>query len=117
MFLRLVGGKMVTTKVHTLKLAGELSLRQTAEVCEMLGDAVAGHEKIEVDGTGISEIHISIVQLLIAAFKTAEAANKSFTINFPADGALDKVLQRAGFVTPDGAPLTRERDAWVRSAG
>jgi ABC-type transporter Mla MlaB component len=107
---------MVTTKAHSLKLTGDLSLRQASRVCELLGDAVADHQNIEIDGADVTEVDVSSVQLLVAAFKSAQAAQKNFIVKFPAGGALDAVLQRVGLISPEGDPLSPECDAWARSA-
>jgi ABC-type transporter Mla MlaB component len=111
------GENMSTTEAYSLVLTGDLSLRQAAEVCSQLGDAINAHDEIVVDGAGFSEIDLSVVQLLVASFKTAKAANKRFSVSFPANGALDKVLQRTGFVMTEGNPLTPEPDPWARFVG
>lgn len=108
---------MATSKTHTLKLAGELALRQVGEIGAQLRDAIAHHKKIDVDGAGISAIDISVIQLLVSAFKTANAADKNFCVSFPAGSALDTALQRTGFITSEGIAQTPESGLWARSCG
>lgn len=108
---------MATSKAHVLKLAGELTLRQASELCERLHAAVADHPHVVVEVAEDSEIDLSVVQLFLAAFKSAEMAGKRLSVSFSSGGALNGVLGRAGLLTADGAPLAGHASLWARTTG
>jgi anti-anti-sigma regulatory factor len=110
---RIEGAKLLDP-THTLSFEGEVLLSGAGETCERLKDCISTYQEVDVDATKVSEIDISFVQLLVAAFKSAGAAGKRLSVRYPADGPFDQLLQRTGFVLPDGEPLTPERDLWVR---
>lgn len=107
---------MAASRRFVLKLSGDLGLHQAAAVCDEVHAAVSDNAQVAVDDTGIAEIDLSIVQILVAAFLTAEAAGKEFSVRFPAEGGLDRLLRRAGFLSPDGGALTPPSGLWVRKA-
>lgn len=105
---------MSAVQENAVNLAGELTLRMVGEVQEQLRQAVADNQVVGIDGTEITEIDISVVQVLIAAFKSAAAADKRLSVSFSAGGALDQALKRAGFLAPQGEPLHPEGALWAR---
>lgn len=107
---------MAKSKSHGLKLTGEQSLRQIAETSKQLTDAVARHKTVDIDGTDITELDISIVQLLVASHKSANAAGKRLSVSFNAGSVMDQTLQRAGFLSPKGKSRVQESSLWARTA-
>ena len=107
----------LSEQTNTLLFEGEVLLGGALQTCERLRSCLSAPEGLDVDATGIACIDISIVQLLIAAFKSADAAGKRFSVSYAADGPLDTLLQRAGFVLPDGKPLMPEHTLWTRISG
>lgn len=105
---------MKNSTVHAVELAGVLCLRQAAEVRERLRDSIATHEALDVHCTDLAEVDLSIVQILISAFKAADAAGKSFCVRFAADSALDDTLLRGGFIQGNGAPPPQDASLWMR---
>lgn len=108
---------MTTEGAHVLHLAGEMTLRQAGALHEQLRGAAADHGQVEIDCAGISEIDISVVQLLVAASKSAEAAGKTLSVRFPEGGALDAVLRRAGFISQSGQSPGAGHGPWLHDIG
>ena len=105
---------MENATVHSVELAGALCLRQAAETREKLRASIASHEAIDVHCTDLAEVDLSIVQILISAFRAADAAGKSLAVRFAAGSALDDILLRGGFIDDNGAPPARDAGLWVR---
>lgn len=53
---------------------------------------------IVVDCDALQETDLSLVQLLLAAMRSARQAGRSFSLAGPASGALQVALQQGGFV-------------------
>ncbi len=99
--------------VHYVKLAGDLYLRQAEEVRETLRSALETNQTVHVHTTAITELDLSIVQLLIAAFRSAGAAGKSFSVSIATGSVFENVLLRGGFIRNDGTSLTPDADLWA----
>lgn len=95
----------------TVELRGNLGLRQAARLAEALTDAIAAHPAVVIAAGALEEADISILQVLLAARKTAAGAGKSLTLE-PSDSLL-RILARAGFLTADGSPATPEGAFWI----
>ena len=108
---------MADVRNHAVRFSGEITLRQAKTACEDLHAAVADYDEVAVDGTDISAIDLSIAQLFVAAFKTAEASGNRFSVAFKSEGALDCLLRRAGFLDSEGEPLATARGPWLRTPG
>jgi len=96
----------VKRQVHRVKLGGELGLRDADGVREQLLAALHDHASVQIDISGLTAIDISIVQVLIAAQKTAKHHNQSLKISAKAEGPLQKAVRRAGLLDrPGTAPF------------
>jgi len=98
---------------QTVHLAGSLSLRDAARLAPELQQALAGPGPLVIDCTNLIDVDLSVVQLLVAAHKTAAAAGTPLRLLAPASGPLPALLRQAGFVSPDGRPLTPEGQFWI----
>jgi len=78
--------RLVKRQVHRVKLGGELGLRDADGVREQLLAALHDHASVQIDTSGLTAIDISIVQVLIAAQKTAKHRNQSLKISAKAEG-------------------------------
>ena len=108
---------MMTERAHSLQLSGEMTLRQAGALHEQLRGVAAVHDRVDIDCAGVSEIDISVVQLLVAASKSARAAGKTVSVLYPDGGALDTMLHRAGFVSESGQPSAPELESWQHGHG
>jgi anti-anti-sigma regulatory factor len=104
---------MTGHSTHTVEISGDAGLRNAREVADNLLKALAEHPSVAVDATSATSIDITILQLLVAARKSALASGKSLTLCAPADGVLRQALVKTGFVSADGRPLTPEGTFWT----
>lgn len=105
-------------KPERLALEGTLTVRNAEETHAKLADVLRRHGDIEVDCTTVVEADLSLVQLLLAARKSARQAGKTLVLAAPAAGALHQVLVDGGFLSavqgftdPDDAFWLKGRDA------
>lgn len=108
---------MNTTGSQTFALIGDLSVRDAARLAAELQQALAGPAPLVVDCTGLVEVDLAVVQLLVAAHKTCAAAGKPIRLIAPAAGPLQALLRQAGFLAADGNPLTPEGSFWINAEG
>lgn len=89
------------------------SIKTVAELRDQLITAIAEQDSVVVSAARTTSIDISVLQLLASAHRSATAAGKPIAIQASSDGALQQTLQRTGFVSPAGEPLTREGSFWI----
>lgn len=104
---------MASKTTFKIALDGNLGLRDVTALTEQFREALAKHPGIVVTSAGLTGIDITVLQLLVAARKSALAAGKTLTLEAPEGGVLAQFLIKAGFVSPQGAPLTPEGDFWT----
>ena len=97
-------------------LRGTLGLRDAAELAATLETAIAGHPSTTIDAASLAGADFSILQVLAAARRSADAAGRTLRLKAPQGGALAQLLIRAGFVGPDGAPRADDESFWSDSA-
>ncbi|HEY4201654.1 MAG TPA: STAS domain-containing protein [Devosiaceae bacterium] len=95
-----------------VRLDGDLGLRNGGELTARLTEVLNSHNDVVIDASQVTAVDISTIQILISAHKSAREAGKRFHVNAPLDGALGKVLVKAGFVTASAETLTPEVDLW-----
>lgn len=100
--------------MRTLVLKGEVGLRDVAELARVLADAV-GEGGAAIDVATLTSLDCSVLQLLIAAHRSAGEAGVPLGFTDPLRPALRDALVAVGMVAPDGAPLTPEHDFWTRA--
>ena len=100
---------------HTLKISGDTGLRNAQDIATQLRQALASHSTITVVTDAMTSIDVSILQLFVAAQKSALAAGKTLTLRGPAGGPLTRLLVQAGFVDIDGQSKTPEGAFWTAS--
>jgi anti-anti-sigma regulatory factor len=71
---------------------------------------------VAVDCARLAEADLSLVQVLLAARKTARRVGKTLTLAQPASGALRDVLLRAGFLSAAGHPPKEDDAFWLQGA-
>lgn len=104
---------MPETSPHPITLSGELSLRNAAELRIKLWDALAGHASIALETDLVDSADAGILQLLVAAQKSAAAAGKTMTLAASAGRPFGKALLAVGFIAADGRPLIPEARSWT----
>ncbi|MEF2074247.1 STAS domain-containing protein [Consotaella aegiceratis] len=94
-------------------LEGTATLRDAERIAAELRGLADKATDILVETKGLESIDFSVVQLLVAAVKSAEAHNRTIAIEVPADGALDRILQQAGIAEPIDSCLVRQNGLWT----
>jgi anti-anti-sigma regulatory factor len=93
-----------------------MGLREVAGLAAALTAALAAHPAVTLTAATLTEIDVSVLQVLVAARKSAVKAGKSLRFAAPPAGALRQTLVKAGFLGAGGEPLTPEGDFWVGPA-
>lgn len=96
-------------------LSGALTLRTIEATHATLRDAIAKHPVVEIDCTGATEFDLGVLQLLLAARKSAQAADKTLALSAPATGALRDALLRGGFLPSDSSAAADS--FWLKGTG
>ena len=102
---------------QTFVFSGSLGVREAARVGAELHQALSGSDTLLLDCSGLTQVDLSIIQLLAAAHKTAVAAGKVLRLITPTGDPLAALLRQAGFVSADGRPLTPEGQFWINAEG
>lgn len=84
---------------YCVVLDGAQTLRNIQEAHDRLNVAFADNSAIEVSCEAITDFDLSLIQLLIAAKRSADSGDKRFTLARPVDGRLRAALERAGFLS------------------
>jgi anti-anti-sigma regulatory factor len=106
---------MSKTPSHTVDLGIEPSIKTVAELRDQLITAIAQNDAVVISAAKAATVDISVLQLLASAHRSAGAAGKPISLHAPEGSAVQQALQRAGFVSPAGEPLTREGSFWTPS--
>lgn len=77
-------------------MSGMLDLRDAVDLHRLLQDSLSAHHAVRVDATDLAEADLSILQLLVAARKTAAATGRVLDIRAPEGGALRRLLAAHG---------------------
>lgn len=91
-------------------LEGDLTLRHIEPVRVRLATLLAQPGALTVDCEAVTHADLALIQLLIAAQKSAQAAGKSLHLARPASGALREALARGGFLAASSA----QRSFWLK---
>ena len=75
--------------------------------------AEAWSSPVILDCSGVEDVDISLVQLIISARNTAKRDGKTIKLKDPASGALLSVLVQAGFIVADGDDKVEENSFWL----
>lgn len=96
---------------HAVVLNVDPSIRDAARLSAELMAAIASHDAVLVDATEVASVDVGVLQLLVAAHKSARFAKKRFSVKAVAGGALRKALAASGIDA--GTRLVWEGDFWT----
>lgn len=82
---------------HDIKLDGSLDMRDAAELRTKISDALQSHPSVCIDAANVEAIDTSIVQILVAALKSAERLGRPLTIATGDGAAVPDAFRRLGF--------------------
>lgn len=97
-----------------LVLAGEMTLQSVDSIHSRLQE-MAGQPVVEIDCDDVTEVDLSLIQLILAARSSAEKSGRSLMLTQPAAGALQDALQRGGFLTEDPDHPDPNRAFWTQA--
>ena len=89
---------MSQTASGRVDLAGSIGLRDAADISARLQSALRDHDDVTVPVGDLTGIDIAVLQVLIAAGRSAADAGRRFHIADADAGILRHVLQQAGLV-------------------
>ncbi|MGO9483709.1 MAG: STAS domain-containing protein [Rhodomicrobium sp.] len=98
---------------RTIDFGGSRTVRTVEQSHSLLLEALHSSSSIRVDCSPTREADLSLIQLLLAARKTAASFGKRLTLAHPVQGALHDVLVRGGFLKADSP--AEERAFWLKS--
>ncbi len=102
-----------SSPAHRVVFDGVQTVRNIQSAYDRLAVAIAEHRTIEVDCDGIAELDLSLIQLLIAAKRSADKNGKSLRLAAPASGILRSALDRAGFLSA-GNDASHHAAFWLK---
>lgn len=103
---------MENSNSYVLKFEGDLRIRQAAEVAASLLAALEANPAVAVATDDVTGVDVSILQLLIAADKTAANTGKTIKVLTSLGSVFRHALIKAGLLGTDGEPLTSEVSLW-----
>lgn len=102
-------------EVATVDLAGAQTVRTIAAAHERLRAELGRADTVRLRLDDVSEFDLSLVQLVLAARRSAQASGKSLHLAAPTGGALRRALDRAGFLTVDPADPCGGSAFWLQA--
>ena len=113
------------SSVARIRLDGALTVRGVESVHADLAAALGQHAMVFVDFSAATEVDLSLIQLLLAARRSAQRADKTLLHAGADNAALRTALARGGFVPgePDcdigGEPgaVGTDTEFWLRTTG
>jgi ABC-type transporter Mla MlaB component len=90
------------SEAASVLLDGALTVRNIANVLDILLAALTDHHVVRVDCRAADAVDLSCIQLLLAAHRSASQAGKQLVLAAPADGLLRAALEQGGFLGAAG---------------
>jgi anti-anti-sigma regulatory factor len=91
----------------TAPLRGNLTTANSEETRAAVMQALSRHDSVVLDCEGATEIDLTLVQILVAASRTAAQAHKRIELKSPPTGPLAEALRRCGFSPSSATSLTQ----------
>ena len=98
-------------------LSGALGLKDVTRVRDELLAAFEANTAVTLDCSQMTEADFAVVQLLVAAKKTASAAGTTLTLKAEKTGVLGQLLIKTGLMSAYGRPLVSDIDFWASAQG
>ena len=89
-------GSMPGRSADSVRLEGDLSARDAASVHQSVLAALQRNESVEIDSRALSSIDTTIVQVLLAAQKSALRLGHTLSVTGEPGGVLSGTLERLG---------------------
>lgn len=98
-------------------ISGSPGLGQSTEICTVLRNAISDADAIEVDFSGLTNLDVSLVQLVIAAHKSASWQHKKMRLVAGSAVSLRPAFIALGLVGSDGIARNPEEIFWAEAIG
>lgn len=98
---------------NTLRLAPSLALRENGAFVSALKAALAGPAALVIDTSDLKSADLSLLQLLVAAHRSARTLGLALTILVPAGGAMEELMARYGLSPQGGGPAQIADGRWT----
>jgi ABC-type transporter Mla MlaB component len=99
------------TEGNRLQFSGAITIRDIDVVREQILLGLGQNDSLEVDCANVSEVDVSLSQLLLAAESSAAKAGKSLKVLRPYPEAIQQALTRGGFL--DGTDASGD-NIWTK---
>ena len=106
---------MTTTeeKVH-VTLNGDLTVADATELKNLLLEALAARDFVEVDLTNVTGMDLSTLQLICSAHRTARTSGKELALTGTGKGVLLEARKVAGYIRHQGCMYNPTKSClWV----
>lgn len=100
---------------NRLVLSGEITLQAADAIHSQLLE-MAVHPLIEIDCSGVTEAGLTLPQLILAARLSAQQAGRRVVLTQPLGDGMRRLLQRGGFIGPDGGQPHPDQMFWLQAA-
>ncbi len=98
----------------TIVLKDEVGIDQAVKMQEHLVKGFKESAELIINLEKISDIHLTIIQLIISAFNEAEQINKKVSLNGYLSENIKTILENTGIIYKDGVVLENEKNSfWV----
>jgi ABC-type transporter Mla MlaB component len=104
-------GSQATTAL--LALDGAQTVRTIDAAHRDLVAALAEHATVTVDCSAVTEVDLSLIQLLLAARASARLAGKTLGLTAPANAALRAALVQGGLLAGEPGATGPEAEFWL----
>jgi anti-anti-sigma factor len=103
--------------VALIRLDGALTVRSVETVHADLAAALEQHAMVIVDCSAATEIDLSAIQLLLAARRTAQRADKTLMLAGTDNAVLRTALLRGGFMPTEPDAVGPDTEFWLGTPG
>jgi anti-anti-sigma regulatory factor len=110
------GRQRVAAESDRFALPSSATIRTIETIRSELLAALERQSTLVIDCAALAEADLSLIQVLLAARKTALQHGKTLALAQPASGVLRDVLLRSGFLAAAGGPPKEETAFWLKGA-
>lgn len=96
------------------ELSGRQTIRTVEKTANRLRDHMLAHDRTLIDVEGVTEIDVSLIQLLLSARKFAQATGRHIGLSAPAVGPLLACLKAGGFLPEQPGEVRGAFDFWTQ---
>lgn len=97
----------------TVVLRDAAGIRDAGSLANELRAALEAHPAVEVETGALTSVDVAVLQVLVAAHKTARAGGRALRIHAPHGGVLERVLEQSGIAASLDLPPIRDGETWT----